>query len=70
MEHQPSAQLFDRSRIAVRIAGGPAGLLSGNTGLARVFIIAACLTLIPLLGCLYLNNRAIVTRLHQKMEIP
>ena len=35
-----------------------------------VFIIAACLTLIPLLGCLYLNNQAIVTRLHQKMEIP
>jgi predicted Na+-dependent transporter len=35
-----------------------------------VFIIAACLTLIPLLGCLRLNNQAIVTRLHQKMETP
>lgn len=35
-----------------------------------VFIIAAGLTLIPLLGCLRLKNQAIVMRLHQKMENP
>ncbi|STV73120.1 membrane transport protein [Klebsiella michiganensis] len=33
-----------------------------------VFIAAAALTLAPLLGCLTFDNRAIIMRLHGKME--
>jgi hypothetical protein len=33
-----------------------------------VFITAAGVTLIPLLSCLRFDNRALVLRLHSKME--
>ncbi len=64
LESEPPAQLLCRQRAARPAAEGvPAGLR-----LAGVFISAAAITLLPLLFCLRLNNRAIIHRLHTTLE--